>query len=237
MQNGKAGILLAATMLLGSAGSAQQLGLLSGVVTDDVGTPVRGALVLYSKIRDSGKDHLGRTTTEGPGLDWGTRTGPDGRFLVAGLPEGDYYLCAIGTLPNHLRTCEWGGQSTPVHLGAGQSVAGLVLVLRTGTVIDILVRDPNSRVTSGRRFAVGVMSDSGIYSRAKLIDQAGPVRRYVVTVPKGASVRLFLDGPIDPTEAPLDVRDDSGRQVATRRPSLPISVGQQSEATITVNIQ
>ncbi len=230
-----AGTILTGVLLTVTA-SGQQVGSISGSVTDEQGAMAPSALVVYSKIRAIGKDSLGRARAVGPGLDWGTRTGADGRFSVSNLPEGNYYLCAIGSQTNQLKSCEWGGQNTPVHVGAGQNVSGIRLILRTGALVNILVRDPNARVAAGRRFAVGVMSNTGVYSRAKLLEKTGAVSHYVVAVPKGASMKLFLDGPL-PGEAPVNVRDEAANPVQTRRPSLPIPVGQQPQVTVAVNIE
>ncbi len=228
--------IFTAAALLTKTVPGQQPGSISGSVADEQGASVPGALVLYSKIRSLGKDSLGRPAAVGPGLDWGTRTGTDGRFSASSLPEGNYYLCAIGTQANQLKSCEWGGQSSPVHVGAGQSVSGIRLILRTGTLINILVRDPNAQVAAGRRFGVGVISNTGVYTRAKLLNKTGVVSHYAVAVPKGASIKLFLDGPL-PGETPLSVRDEATNLVQTRRPSLPIAAGQQAEVTVAVNIE
>jgi hypothetical protein len=222
-------IFIFGTIVLTAASSRAQTGSLSGIVEDEKKGPIPGAWVLYNKIRPLRRDAIGRFIPAGPGVNGGIQAGTDGRFLAIGLRAGDYYVCAMGTAANHLHSCEWGQEPAAVQVGSGQPVTNVVLVVRSGVIINIQVQDPNGRLAAGLPFVAGVISDSGHYARAELKSGSATNALYAVTVPKGTALQLFLD-------TQLDVSDQGGKPVDAGRPSLPVLIGGQGEGTLQIVI-
>ena len=132
---------------------------LTGTVTDDNQRPVAQALVLYTLSREIVLAPGGSYSVRGPFINSGVLTGTDGRFMVTGLPPGDYHLCARAKTIVQLNSCDWQGDNTTISAGSG-STATKNLVLRTGTLIDITVADPHGRILDVPRngFRIGIVS-------------------------------------------------------------------------------
>jgi hypothetical protein len=160
---------------------------------------------------------------------------------IVQLPPDTYYLCAFGTKPTHLRTCQWSKPELKVDIGPGQTVQGIKFQIADGTLLIFNIHDPREITRdladlpvvdghiplTGSNFGIGVFS--GIeFARASMISNSSGVRQYRLAVPKDASLRLFLD-----TELPMI--DARGNALAVGRPDLPIPV--RGEPTITIELQ
>ena len=227
--------------LLSVAVAAAAGSSITGVVVDGNGAPIAYAVVFYSSLPSRTSAPDGRRISTGPFVGSGVKTGTDGSFTVAGLPAATYSLCAYGPKADHLGTCEWGDGARTITLADGQP-AQLRFVVAEGTLLTFQVEDPKHRVVdleslprtdgriplSGGNFAVGVWAGTR-YLRAGRLSTAGVTRRYQVAIPKAATVRLFLD-------TTLNVADNTGAALSTRRLSTPIAAGGQSEVVINLAI-
>ena len=130
------------------------------------------------------------------------------------------FVCALPSTTNEVGDCSDSGV-TVVKLVAGESLTGLLRVVRAGSIITIRVSDPNhrialpdaqGRVPIARRFFVGVRSASGFYHPAVLTFSEDTEYFYTVTVPRQSSVRVSLD-------TALQMDDEFGRAVRTNGPN------------------
>jgi len=202
----------------------QQTGSISGSVMNDAGGPLPGAQVFYNRVQDLRRDERGRLVPVASSMRSGVvKTDGTGKFLIPALPAGQYYLCAGGIQQNHLMSCDWQQRQGPVSLGAGQNASNLQLTVRTGTILRILIQDRASRI--GSQHQLGVISATGHYKRAARVGRTGDPVQYALAVPKRISLRLFLGTP------PV-LRDETGIPLPVGSPSLPVTIGQESERTV-----
>ena len=82
---------------------------------------------------------------------------------------------------------------------------------------------------SGGNFRVGVFAGAK-YVQARLVSTGAGFREYQVAIPKGATVRLFLD-------TSLGVVDAMGSALAAGRPSASITVGGQAEVEVSLRVR
>src|SRR5258708_26668593 len=93
-------------------------------------------------------------------------TGLAGGFAASNLPADTYYLCLNSVKANQLASCDWTGIGetgpTSVTLTADQNLNNLKLILRTGSLVVLVVKDPMSSVSKSF-LGVGVVYGSGGY--------------------------------------------------------------------------
>jgi hypothetical protein len=151
-----------------------------------------------------------------------------GTYSIPNVPVGTYVVCAYGTSQRLFSNCLWTSQYSTVSVESA-NVTVPPLVLSTGSVITIAVNDPAGAIVvptqpfgtppaSGHYFFPGVIAENGYYSSARLVSQSGTTKTYVVTIPKTAIVRVFVD-------SDLAVTDAGGNTVPTRTPSSLIVQG------------
>lgn len=120
-----------------------QSGRITGVVTDDTGAPVGGAIV-------SAALRTGATPgTRGPGglpsfmpFPPKAPTSGDGTFEIDALPAGTYALCVDKLGSALLNPCLWTSQPVLATLTAGGSAQGVSVVAPKGVFLTIRVLDP-----------------------------------------------------------------------------------------------
>ncbi len=203
---------------------------ISGQVVDDLGTPISGATISYATVLTStGSVAPLRLRAQ---VHRAVVAAADGTFVIPELPVGTYALCAFGTAPNHLDSCQWSQGAVFATVGATASTQKIRLITARGTLIKFQVLDakgqivdPMDLVTSlkpglpakGGNFRIGLVSGSH-YVRATLISTAAGVRQYQVPVSKEWSANLVVD-------TALKVLDSSGNQILTRQASTPVAAG------------
>lgn len=204
---------------------------LTGVVTDDNQMPVAQALVIYTRSREISLAPGGGYSVTGAFVNSGVLTGVDGHFIVTGLPAGQYHLCARAKTTAQLNSCDWDGDNTTITAGPG-SLATKNLVLRTGTIIDIAVTDPNGRILDVPRngFRIGVISDTGEYRPATVTSRTTGTLHYSVAAPRAAALSLFLD-------TVFDVYDVNGAAVPRRAASTRIQTGSFSTVPVVLSVR
>jgi hypothetical protein len=222
---------------------AQQLGSISGLVADQSGNPVAGALVLYQGTPTFAPNAMGGVVATGPSVSSGLTSGTDGTFAISGLPDGQYSVCAYAATAAQLGSCEWGTYSPLIQITAGGAVSNVALQLTTGVLLTLLVSDPNSLIQetapstlvngllplSGGNFRIGVMLGT-IYARAQLASQQGTVRTYTVAVPQNVSLDLIADTSLLVTAA-------SGAAVPNQQKGFSIPIGEGSAQVVNLAVQ
>ncbi len=214
-------------------------GAISGTVVDEAGRPVPFATVSYMKHSEYAPDGNGRPRVKDLGFSARIAAEADGRFSIAGLPNGTYGVCALGTGPSQLGSCEWDPVSSTA-LAPGQSVQNVTRIIHDGTLLTIRVADPGGKVVlpdargivavRERRFFIGVSSDSGLYRRAELVSNAPTEHIFQVKIPRRRTVRLLID-------SDLTVTDNLGRPVDTnRRSTLQVSPAGAEQVTLDLRL-
>jgi hypothetical protein len=176
-------------------------------VVDAAGQPVSDAVVYYSNV-----PQFSATDARFIGPVIRSRTGTDaaGRFSVSGLPFGRYLVCAAGTQPTQLRSCDWGLGIAVADLVQVTPSAIATLKLGDGCLIKITIEDPNGlvqdrpidlpmRAITGN-LSFGVIS-GGRYEPARLLSVVGAVRTYYVAVPKNTTFHLIMSTALAITNA------------------------------------
>ncbi len=203
---------------------------LTGSVVDPSGNPISGARVLFRASSSAGVG-----TTPRPLVSSGVTTNSDGTFSVPGLPQGIYSICAYGSRPTDLASCEWGPAVPTISLVEKQT-GTVKIVLQQGTLITFVVTDPNQKIRSlddlhsaggpGVNFAIGVWVGTR-YLRATLVSKNSSLRQYQIAIPKTTTAQMFLD-------TSLPVSDSSGRAIPTRQ--IGALLGPSGPSGININL-
>ena len=222
-----------------AASAATTGGALSGTVTDDRGSPISGALVIYQSVPKISVGPNGHRTVLGPVVGSSVRTGADGTFVASNLPPAPYHLCAYGVRDSDLGSCEWTQGTVTVNVVSGQT-AEASLQVAGGSLLIFQVNDPNHRIVdlddlqtangkpalSGANFGLGVWVGAR-YLKAKPVSKSGSARVYQLPVSKTAVARLFLD-------TALNVTDASGTPLPLRQLGTPLAPAGQPSVTTTL---
>lgn len=141
------------------AAQSQPSGTLSGLVVDDSSRPIANCPVGYNNLMGlkpfKGVRRVGAVV----------KTDAAGKFQALNLPHGTYYVCAIGAAREHLKACTF--------VGVWQNPREARVVVPTGALLRILVKDPSGRILPATRFAVGVFYGQGTIKAATLVKQGG----------------------------------------------------------------
>ncbi|MGH9720606.1 MAG: carboxypeptidase-like regulatory domain-containing protein [Bryobacteraceae bacterium] len=230
-------VLVSATAL--AAQTTSGTGSLSGTIVDESGRPVAGAKLSYTKVAEYFRDQSGRLAVKDLGFGGEVMVGADGRFTLSNLPRGNYSLCAWGTRPNQVGSCEWHGLPV-VTLAPGQNIGNLTRILREGAILTLRVADPLGRIlvpdsngkilVPSRRFFIGATSESGFYRRAEVISRTPSQHVFQLRIPKQGAARLFID-------SELTVTDGVGNQLETkRRTTRQITPGASDQVTFDLRV-
>ena len=222
---------------------AQPAASIEGVVVTEDGSPIAGAMVLYNNVSKLERDGMGRLVMREVPIRSNVRTDAGGKFSIASLPGGSYHLCASGTKPNHLRSCEWDQPSLKVDLSEGQRLGGVKLLVAEGAMLVFRVRDARGVIQdtaagpvvegrlplAGGNFRIGVVSGLR-YAQARFAVKDGDVREYAVAVPKDASLRVVAD-------TSLSTRDVAGQSIQTREPSFAVEVRGETRLVVELEVE
>jgi hypothetical protein len=149
-----------------------------------------------------GRDQLGRVVPTGVRFSAIAQSDPTGGYSIAGLPAGQYDVCAEPAGKGYLGSCEWMPASPPTSVAEGAISAMAPLILRKGTIVQLAADDlgnlivPVSGIATirgGRYFFPSVETAAGYFSSFQRAGQSGNQHIFTVTIPKTATVELFLD--------------------------------------------
>ena len=222
---------------------AQDQGSFSGVVLLDNAKPLAGASVGYGKVRGC---LPGTNCSQLEPIVGGTvRSGPDGTFAMDNMPVGEYLLCASGSQPNHLRSCEWGQDSTHVNVVANTTADPVTLNIRTGAIVTFNVNDPTGLIkiqdltgtnASQTNLIISVAwrgpNNAENFFRAKYAGTSGTTWTYQVAVLIGAPLQLFIS-----TIAPMKILDQSGQPVPNNTPTSSLQATDTTGITVNLSVQ
>jgi hypothetical protein len=223
----------------GLAWPAANSASISGSVQDDSGNVLAGATVEIHRIRESTRDRFGHVTSEGLAFSAATQTGADGGFRLSGVPAGGHFICAYPAVSGYLSNCEWNTIAQRTEIADGAQLTNRSLVLRKGTIVQIVADDPSGLVKppsglvakpSGHYFFPSVKNAEGYFSSARFTGDTGSQHTYSVTIPKNVTVELFFDSDIS-------VADSAGSRLGTRVPSGVAVKGGSDTATVSVSLK
>ena len=157
-----------------------------------------------------------------------------GAFEAAGLPGGQYKLCAAAP-EGYLITCLWFG-AVDVILAPGSAATGKNILLRRGAVVRIRLDDPQSLLPAvetpagERRAKIGVMSADGAFRPAAVRSRDSAGQDLVLTVPFDKPLRLWAN----PSQ--VAVRGPDGATILSAGPSTSFQ-GSRLGGTINYRFQ
>lgn len=192
-----------ALAISGAAWSQGDSSSVSGRVLDDSGNPLQGAMVWVQRVPEVSQNQLGQIVVTGVRFSASAQSDPAGGYSIGGLPAGRYAVCAEPATAGYLGSCDWTGAFPPTQVAAGASLAMAPLILRKGTVVQLIADDPSGLIqpASGaaatkaqkHHFFPSVETAAGYFSSALPTGQSGTQRTFTVTIPKTATVELFFD--------------------------------------------
>lgn len=221
-------ILLPLALLAGAASA--QVGTLQGRVVLDGGQGLAGARVFAQKARQMGYDYRRVLVYQEPPFNAAAVSGPTGDFTIANLKPGRYSLCASGVERNHLDSCQWMQPPVAVEVSGGRTTSGAVVNIRSGVAVNFTVEDPGARLQTGRRLRIGVLTGGNAYYQAIASRISATQLSYLVAVPRGVPLRLFLD-------ADVDVQNDAAQLVPNRTPGPAILLPATGDAAVRLTVR
>lgn len=218
--------VLSAHCLLAASGT----GNLTGSVVDDSGNPVPGARVLINYAPSIKPPFPAPPVITGP---LAATVVPDssGSFRVANLPPGDYIACAETTASGFLDPCHWSTSASSFTVSAGQTTAGVKIVMAKGPVLWVQVNDPQQllKPVTGPvdlNFEIHVVTGKGIHYSAPIQSSNATGRSHAITVPFGTAVSLRV------LTAHLTVSDQSGQPFAALGTAVNVPAGTTPAITV-----
>ncbi len=190
---------LAITGFLGvwaACASGQSTGSLSGSVMDVQGAPLANAMVTYMRLVQP--VHVGNRVIppQGEPLTSGkVTTNASGGFAVAGLPAGNYALCASVPSAPYVDPCVW-SRPVRVAVSAGTTTKQSI-TLQKGVYLKVRVDDPLGllpQVVDGpwtpRRLLVSVRYCKGASQGVPNVSVDSAGRNHQLVIPTGMAFEL-----------------------------------------------
>jgi hypothetical protein len=151
-------------------------------------------------------------------------TGASGAFNFSRLPAGKYILCAQVSVAEaapanspYVDTCVWGSDQSPIALGAGQQVAGIVFTAPKGAWLQVHVLDPEHVLPQAMpakgpallepELQLVMQGSDGVNRHARFVSANGAGRTYQLAVPLKTALTMQV------TSSVADVFDSGGNQV------------------------
>lgn len=164
--------VLVAGGLVAAPAHAEGAGSISGVVTDEAGSPASGVQVFAHRYNAAWGSWM-----------WGSlvQTAPDGSYTLADLPDGDYRLEFRAGLASTNLIPEWWDDATDlwsattITVSGGNPVAGIDPILSAGASITGVVTDESGAGVRGVSVRA-TDSVTGAWVSTALTDGAGSYR-------------------------------------------------------------
>lgn len=160
-------------------------GQIQGTVVSSDRQPLVRASVLAQRQPGSGAQF--RATTF---------TGPEGGFLLSGLPAGVYRVCFQLPGTTFLNPCTWSAAPPTVAVMAGQTASLGELQLENGYLVRVLLTDAAGLLQTdegrvpGARVQVGVWTPNGLFLPLRVRTRNAASRTLELPVPFGAAIVL-----------------------------------------------
>ncbi|MEZ5403665.1 MAG: carboxypeptidase-like regulatory domain-containing protein [Bryobacteraceae bacterium] len=162
-----------------------------------------------------------------PSVSATAETGPDGSFVLGGLPDGNYQLCVEDKGGTYLDPCAWSETQVIVAAKGSRPVSGFRLVMALGVKLEVRVNDagrvldpvapPANRPRT--ELVVAAVTPRNIVLPVRFAGRTGAVRSHRIAVSSGA--RMF----VGVLSFGANVNDPQGRPIeAGRITSLPITI-------------
>lgn len=227
-------------LLAGSAALYGQAGQISGVVTDDAGTPVSGASVrAVARSYDPTADKRSPILQFLPVLSK-DGSGAKGEFVVSALQPGSYAICAEKPGSGLLDPCVWKGNPEPVVVKAGSSASGVTVQMERGAVVTIQVTDPKGHllgVPAKDDIRVGTSRPEWVFIPARISGLEGSGKTLSLDVPAEQALNLIVQS------ANFSLTDDQDKALAAGSATIAVPgqarpvEGRPASATPTVVIR
>jgi len=173
------------SLFFSSYALAQSAGI-RGTVQQEDGTPIAGSRV-----------QVLRATA--PPFNTEVRTAEDGSFDAEGLPAGTYRICPDPPSGQHLSPCLWHDPSAIVTVQDGQVVDGITIVMKLGTTVTVVVKDPvgllhkkHTAADAAQMLFVAVKGPKKIPYPLVAGIQNGSQTTYQMTVPFDTALKLIV---------------------------------------------
>jgi hypothetical protein len=174
-------------------------GQFTGTVADDIGVPVAGATVSYSRRIRYASDSRHRLAPVPGELSFAgsVTTDEQGRFAAPPAPPGAYVLCLDHPAGGYVDPCKWGGPVTVAGLAAEEARSVGSIPVRRGAILNIRLFDaksllpPCSDITTHCGVTVAIQS-GGAFLNVPVSSTDPGVRQFTVTVPMGLQAGLWL---------------------------------------------
>jgi hypothetical protein len=192
----KFGLRMTFVFLLSAGGTCWgQAAQIRGAVRGDDGKPIPDAYVTVSV--DAGTLRAGERPEPGFRPFYAsTRSGPDGSFVVSGVPAGKHRVCAQVPNSDWISPCQWTGAVPPVAVAASQTVtAPLTLMKAHRLKIRLDDREKHlekHRDKRGSEVIAGALAAQGLFSPAQIASQDAGGRDYDVLVPYDTEVDVVV---------------------------------------------
>jgi hypothetical protein len=206
-------------------GNTQTQAALAGRVLSDAGNPVNGARVFYNRnakykaLVCPRKGYPERWGLAEPQVAGSVKTGPDGRFTLPALPDGNYRICVTSPTPGMLDTCSWTGATT-FSVVQGRALAIPDIHMTSGTEIHIRINDPAQLGLPARngpaKLSIGVLESNHVFHSVPQVARDATGREHSITVPQSTPLKLWL------FSRSLKIQDATNNAVDTRGYRLPV---------------
>ena len=186
-----------------------------GVVLTESGNPISAATVRWSgkPVCVPSYPH-GTPICAGPRVTGFTRTASDGTFAAENLPADTYTLCVSPPDASRLlSSCEYAPIRT-IELGENEERANVQIVLRSGSLVVLTVKDPLNATAASFLRPFVVLGESSYY----IITYDSARQAFTRLIPKGLAAHLFFD-------TLLVIRDSEGKSVPIAKAVLPFTSG------------
>jgi hypothetical protein len=199
---------------------------LTGQVVDGSGQAVAGVRVSYRRRVQFASDHAGHLRLAAGEVRAAGVVVSDagGEFAIAGLPQGDYVVCADRPSGGYLDPCKWANPLLVTSLAPNEVRSLGLFILPVGAVLTVRLTDATGLLAASAAGApgggpvVGAQLSPGNVVRALVVSSGSSEVDYQVTVPYNTALGLWV------FSRDLSMKDSNGNSLAREGAIIPIEV-------------
>lgn len=159
-------------------------GGIQGVVKDDSGKAVAGAVAIATGVGTS--SHQSHTAT----------TTASGAYSFTGLEPGQYQVCVQLPGGPNLDPCQW-SKPTLIAVASGTTTANQTTTAVKGSVLQVRINDPQKlmatdKSASASDIVVGVLLPQGLFQPMRLGSSDATGRTYDAAIPMGVPIHVQI---------------------------------------------